>query len=76
MPSGAPTVPDVPAADTTRSASRSAETATTQAKPPAPAIPRLRSTVLFAGAPEIEIEHREKVYRLRQTSLGKLILTK
>jgi hemin uptake protein HemP len=31
---------------------------------------------LFAGAHEIEIQHGGAVYRLRITSLGKLILTK
>jgi hemin uptake protein HemP len=34
------------------------------------------SQQLFAGRTEIEITHGEHVYRLRQTSLGKLILTK
>lgn len=34
------------------------------------------SKQLFAGKNEIEIEHNGKAYRLRQTSLGKLILTK
>lgn len=37
---------------------------------------RLRSEALLAGANEIEIQHGEAVYRLRLTSLGKLILTK
>jgi hemin uptake protein HemP len=37
---------------------------------------RLASEALFDGEVEIEIEHRSQVYRLRQTSLGKLILTK
>ena len=37
---------------------------------------RLNSQALFAGKVEIEIEHFSQVYRLRQTSLGKLILTK
>ena len=42
-----------------------------------PALPRLRSEDLFTGhAVEIEIEHQQQVYRLRRTSLGKLILTK
>jgi hemin uptake protein HemP len=44
------------------------------AAPPAP--PRLRSPDLFGNAVEIEIEHDAQVYRLRKTSLGKLILTK
>lgn len=34
------------------------------------------SEQLFAGHTEIEITHGPFVYRLRQTSLGKLILTK
>mgnify|MGYP001160351747 CR=1 FL=1 len=37
---------------------------------------RIASDELFAGAVEVQIEHREQVYRLRRTSLGKLILTK
>ncbi len=37
---------------------------------------RISSQTLFAGANEVEIEHRGALYRLRQTSLGKLILTK
>ncbi len=38
---------------------------------------RLTSEQLFAGgAVEVEIEHQQQVYRLRRTSLGKLILTK
>jgi hemin uptake protein HemP len=37
---------------------------------------RVASDELFAGAVEVLIEHREQVYRLRRTSLGKLILTK
>jgi hemin uptake protein HemP len=37
---------------------------------------RWRSAELFGPAQEIEIEHRQAVYRLRMTSLGKLILTK
>jgi hemin uptake protein HemP len=37
---------------------------------------RWRSADLFGPAQEIEIEHGHAVYRLRLTSLGKLILTK
>lgn len=37
---------------------------------------QLSSEQLFAGLTEIEIQHGESVYRLRRTSLGKLILTK
>jgi hemin uptake protein HemP len=38
--------------------------------------PRLSSRVLLGGGNEVEIDHGGVVYRLRQTSLGKLILTK
>ena len=37
---------------------------------------RLSSQALMDGAQEVEIEHNGALYRLRQTSLGKLILTK
>lgn len=37
---------------------------------------RYPSESLFGGALELVIEHRGAEYRLRQTSLGKLILTK
>ena len=37
---------------------------------------RLTSTQLLDGATEVEIEHRGAMYRLRLTSLDKLILTK
>jgi hemin uptake protein HemP len=37
---------------------------------------RISSDELLAGAQEVQIEHRGALYRLRQTSLGKLILTK
>lgn len=40
------------------------------------ALRRLTSNSLLAGGTEIEIEHGNAVYRLRLTSLGKLILTK
>ena len=36
----------------------------------------VKSEALFDGAPEVLIDHRGVMYRLRQTSLGKLILTK
>ena len=39
-------------------------------------VSRLLSHAIFAGAQEVEIEHNGAVYRLRQTALGKLILTK
>lgn len=37
---------------------------------------RYSSHAIFAGAREVEIEHQGALYRLRLTSLGKLILTK
>lgn len=37
---------------------------------------RLSSRTIFAGAREVEIEHDGVLYKLRQTALGKLILTK
>lgn len=37
---------------------------------------QLASDTLFAGLAEIEIRHGDMIYRLRQTALGKLILTK
>jgi hemin uptake protein HemP len=36
----------------------------------------IRSSELFGEAVEVLIEHHAQVYRLRRTSLGKLILTK
>jgi hemin uptake protein HemP len=36
----------------------------------------ITSQALFAGADELEISHQGSRYRLRQTALGKLILTK
>ena len=37
---------------------------------------RYASTALFCGALVVHIEHESQLYRLRRTSLGKLILTK
>ncbi len=37
---------------------------------------RLSSSQLFGDSREIEIEHGGSCYRLRQTALGKLIMTK
>lgn len=37
---------------------------------------QLASDTLFNGLAEIEIRHGDMIYRLRQTALGKLILTK
>lgn len=41
-----------------------------------PKVRLLTSEQLFAGFPEVQIAHGDAIYRLRQTSLGKLILTK
>ncbi|WP_377701457.1 hemin uptake protein HemP [Pseudoduganella sp. UC29_71] len=45
------------------------------ARSPAPAIRRLTSAGLMQDQREVEIEHGNKIYRLRITQLGKLILT-
>ncbi|CAN7179778.1 hemin uptake protein HemP [Pseudoduganella sp. LjRoot289] len=41
----------------------------------APAVRRLTSAGLMQDQREVEIEHGSKIYRLRITQLGKLILT-
>lgn len=41
-----------------------------------PQVVCISSESLLAGANEVQIEHRGALYRLKQTSLGKLILTK
>lgn len=41
-----------------------------------PGEPRISSRQLLGDGKEVLIEHRGAVYRLRETSLGKLILTK
>ena len=51
------------------------------ARPAAPAQPAaaarpISSDALFRGASELQITHRGSLYRLKQTALGKLILTK
>jgi hemin uptake protein HemP len=38
--------------------------------------PRVASNDILRGNAEVEIDHRGTLYRLRVTSLGKLILTK
>jgi hemin uptake protein HemP len=37
---------------------------------------QITSDKLFAGALEVQIDHHGALYRLKKTSLGKLILTK
>ncbi|MBX3619798.1 MAG: hemin uptake protein HemP [Rhizobacter sp.] len=44
--------------------------------PPPDGVPRISSAQLLRGAQEVLIEHRGALYRLRETALGKLILTK
>lgn len=46
------------------------------AGPRAPKVRTITSEQLFADFPEVQITHGDAIYRLRQTSLGKLILTK
>ena len=58
---------------------RPAEFAATAPTPAAPASKppvRIDSERLFDGAPEVQIDHHGVIYRLKQTALGKLILTK
>ena len=43
---------------------------------PARAFRAIASEALFGGAGEVRISHRGSLYRLKQTALGKLILTK
>jgi hemin uptake protein HemP len=45
-------------------------------QPTAASARRWQSDELLGHAQEIEIEHGQAIYRLRRTSLGKLILTK
>jgi hemin uptake protein HemP len=40
-----------------------------------PAVRRVSSASLMQNEREVEIEHGNKIYRLRVTQLGKLILT-
>lgn len=61
-------VPTAPTASSDRARGASAA---------APVSPRcVDSAQLFAGTTELLIDHRGVLYRLKQTSLGKLILTK
>ena len=49
---------------------------TGEAPPRTPKVRLITSEALFADFPEVQIAHGDALYRLRQTSLGKLILTK
>ncbi|MDZ7855805.1 hemin uptake protein HemP [Sphaerotilus sp.] len=74
-------MPDVlPLRQPTAPRSSHALTPTPAAGSPAPSpasdTPRLSSAQLFGQGSEVHIEHGDALYRLRITSLGKLILTK
>ena len=66
-----PAPPDVPAQPPVARGSVSLNAGAKSAE-----CPRYRSEALFAGANEIQIERDSRLYRLRRTALGKLILTK
>ena len=72
-----PLLPDVPVPGDTREAvqMRDVMRVPLRAAPRSPVV-CISSESLLAGANEVQIEHRGAVYRLKQTSLGKLILTK
>jgi len=53
---------------------RPPDSAKTQ-EPPSPPPRRIASSELFSGAREIVIEHGGRLYRMRITQNGKLILT-
>ena len=55
---------------------RTGTTPETAAAGEAEAVAAIKSEALFRGAVELRIEHHGSLYRLRQTALGKLILTK
>ena len=67
---------DAPAAHPAVAADTELAPARTPAPARAPKVRLITSQALFGDFPEVQIEHGEAVYRLRQTSLGKLILTK
>ncbi|MFG6414692.1 hemin uptake protein HemP [Roseateles sp. DC23W] len=50
--------------------------ATPASRPDVAPLPRIDSDALLGPRGEVLIVHRQQVYRLRVTSLGKLILTK
>jgi hemin uptake protein HemP len=51
-------------------------TETTSLDAPVAPLRRIDSQTLLGSAEQIEIKHRGAIYRLRRTTLGKLILTK
>ncbi len=73
-PDAPPSAPGVRADPVPDSMSRSP--ASPHRGAPAPAFRAIASEALFGGAGEVRISHRGSLYRLKQTALGKLILTK
>lgn len=63
------------AADDAAAAALPAEAAVSRTAAP-PGTLQITSEKLFAGALEVQIDHHGALYRLKKTSLGKLILTK
>ena len=59
-----------------RAAANSRPRATEEARSLQTQRPQIRSEELFGGQREVLIEHAGELYSLRQTSKGKLILTK
>ena len=73
----APSAPSAPPAHATPApAPASPSTGAAERAVQAPACRAIASEALFGGAGEVQISHRGSLYRLRQTALGKLILTK
>lgn len=66
-PRAAPSIPAVPDRPAPSGAAAASSLAAEQP---------IKSEALFGGALELQIDHRGVLYRLRQTALGKLILTK
>ena len=56
--------------------SPSPDSVAAQRAPATPGTLQITSEKLFAGALEVQIDHHGALYRLKKTSLGKLILTK
>jgi hemin uptake protein HemP len=69
---------DTPNPDNTaaEAAARSAVPAGAVPRLTSPSTMQITSEKLFAGALEVQIDHHGALYRLKKTSLGKLILTK
>ena len=66
-----------PNAAPAEAAAGSAVPASAAPRSPAPSTTvKITSEKLFAGALEVQIDHHGALYRLKKTSLGKLILTK